>query len=107
MYRFHSLQGQGGVPISVAVNFSFRPSETTFLRVVVGRKALNTTARQAKNGVWELEAVVPHMDNKGLDPIAVPIAAQALTESNGILDAVTVGTYTYLSCKSAISPRRR
>jgi hypothetical protein len=99
VYRFHSLQGHGGVSISVTVNFSFRPSETTFLRVVIGRKALNTTVRQAKNGVWELKAVVPHVDNDRFEPLVVPITAQALTESNGILDAVSVGTYTYLPCK--------
>ncbi|EKM54039.1 uncharacterized protein PHACADRAFT_209866 [Phanerochaete carnosa HHB-10118-sp] len=100
VYRFHSLQGHGGVPISIPVNFTFRPSETTYLRIVVGRKALNTTVRQmSKAGVWELEAVVPRMENDCPEPTPVTITAQALTGMNGVLDAVTVGTYTYLPCE--------
>ena len=104
VHRFHSMQGHGGVPISVTLNFFLRPSERTFLRIVLGRQALSTNVRQvAKSGVWELDAVVPPMENDNMEPLAVPITAQALTESNGILDAVTVGTYTYLTCKSATS----
>lgn len=104
VFRFHSLQGHGGVPISVNVNFTFRPSETTYLRIVVGRKALNTTVRQvAKGGEWELEAIVPRIENETPEPTPVPITVQALTGSNGVLDAVTVGSYTYLSCESRLT----
>ncbi|GJE96718.1 hypothetical protein PsYK624_129240 [Phanerochaete sordida] len=101
VFRFHSLQGHGGVPISITVNFTFRPSETTYLRILVGRRALNTTVRQLpKVGVWELDAIVPRMDNDQPEPTPVAITAQALTGTNGVLDAVTVGTYTYLSTLS-------
>lgn len=96
VYRYHTFEGQGGAPISVTVNFTFRPSETTYLRIVVGRKALNTTVRQLpKLGVWELEAIVPHYDDEQPQTAVMPITAQALTETNGVLDAVTVGSYTY------------
>lgn len=88
------------MPIVVTVNFSHRQSETTYLRIVVGRRALNTTVRQiSKSSTWELEAVVPNVDNEtSLNPV-VPITVQALTDSNGILDAVTVGSYTYWTGK--------
>ena len=87
------------MPITVTVNFTFRPSETTYLRIVVGRKALNTTVRRLpKLGVWELEAVVPQSEDEQPQTAVVPITAQALTETNGALDAVTVGSYTYWLC---------
>ena len=88
------------MPIVVTVNFSHRQSETTYLRIVVGRRALNTTVRQiSKSGTWELEAAVPNVDHEtSLNPV-VPITVQALTDSNGILDAVTVGSYTYWTGK--------
>lgn len=96
VFRYHSFEGEGGVPIIVTLNFSHRPSETTYLRIVIGRRALNTTVRQiAKAGTWELEAIVPHVDNEPPSSPVVPITAQALTGSNGLLDAVTVGSYTY------------
>lgn len=99
VFRFHSFEGHGGTPIAIALNFTFRPSETTFLRLIVGRKALNTNVRQVgKGGLWELEAVVPHMNDHS-EPAVVPIAAQALTTTNGVLDAVTVGSYTYWTCE--------
>lgn len=84
------------MPIAVTVNFSHRQSETTYLRIVVGRRALNTTVRQISNsGTWELEALVPHLDDEtSLNPVA-PVTVQALTDSNGVVDAVTVGSYTY------------
>lgn len=100
VFHFHSFEGHGGVPVAVSVNFTFRPSETTFLRLVIGRKALNTAVRQVgKGGLWELEAIVPHMESGHHEPAVVPITAQALTTTNGVLDAVTVGSYTYWSCE--------
>ena len=96
VFRYHSFEGEGGVPIIVTLNFNHRPKETTYLRIVIGRKPLNTTVRQLpKSGTWELEAVVPLCDGEiSLNPV-VPITAQALTSSSGLLDAVTVGSYTY------------
>ena len=101
VFRYYSFEGEGGVPITITVNFSHRPKETTYLRVVIGRRPLNTTVRQIpKAGVWELEAIVPPLDSDlSLNPV-VPITAQALTGSSGILDAVTVGSYTYWTRKS-------
>lgn len=100
MFRYHTFEGRGGSPVAITVNFSFRPSETTYLRIVIGRKALNTTVRQVGRGsIWELEAVVPHLENAQIGPTVVPIAAQALTTTTGVLDAVTVGSYTYWPCE--------
>ncbi|KAJ3545463.1 hypothetical protein NM688_g5623 [Phlebia brevispora] len=106
VFRYHSFEGEGGVPVLVTVNFNHRPSETTYLRIVIGRRALNTTVRQiSKGGTWELEAIVPHLDSEtSLSPV-VPITAQALTSSNGVLDAVTVGSYTYWTGKHMLCYR--
>lgn len=100
VFRYHSFEGHGGVPITITLNFTYRPNERTYLRIVVGRKALNTSVRQLpKLGVWELEAVVPRFDDEHTHTAVVPIIAQALTDSNGVLDAVTVGSYTYWYCE--------
>ena len=39
--------------------------------------------------------MVPAFDDEPPPTAVVPITAQALTETNGVLDAVTVGSYTY------------
>lgn len=96
VFRYHSFEGHGGIPITITLNFTYRPSERTYLRIVIGRKALNTAVRQLpKLGVWELEAVVPRFEDEHSQAAVVPIMAQALTDTNGVLDAVTVGSYTY------------
>ena len=101
VFRYHTFEGHGGAPIAIALHFTFRPSETTFLRLVVGRRALNTAVRQVgKTGLWELEAVVPYAESEQV----VPITAQALTTTSGVLDAVTVGSYTYWPCESQAPP---
>ena len=71
------------------------------MRIVIGRKPLTTTVRLLpKAGIWELEAVVPSLDaDISMSNTVVPIVAQALTETNGLLDAVTVGPFTYWSRK--------
>ncbi len=49
----------------------------------------------ARTGTWELEAIVPPLDDHHQQSTVLPITAQALTDTNGLLDAVTVGSYTY------------
>lgn len=95
-------EGPAGTTIWVSVQFSLIRAETTFLRIVVGNRALSTTVRASKSeqeNEWELEAVVPELEMVSSDlhgpSSTVPLTVQALNHSNVALDTLTFGKFTY------------
>lgn len=102
VYGYSPSEGPAGARIVVNVHFNLLSSETTFLRVVVGNRALSTTVRQSQDrrfGEWELEAVIPEFETALLGAsspsTAVPLTVQALNGTNETLDSVTFGKFTY------------
>ncbi|KAI0644645.1 hypothetical protein C8Q79DRAFT_1001917 [Trametes meyenii] len=117
VYGYSPSEGPAGVSIVVNVHFNLVSAETTFLRIVVGHRALSTTVRQAQDrrlGEWELEAVVPELESALSAPgggapataasATVPLTVQALNSSNATLDSVTFGKFTYSARRVAASP---
>ncbi|KAI9066627.1 hypothetical protein FKP32DRAFT_363816 [Trametes sanguinea] len=111
VYGYSPCEGPAGASIVVNVHFNLVSVETTFLRIVVGQRALSTTVRQSQDrryGEWELEAVIPELDaaSPGLPPpsATVPLTVQALNSSNETLDSVTFGKFTYSQRRVAPSP---
>ncbi|EJF57733.1 hypothetical protein DICSQDRAFT_140019 [Dichomitus squalens LYAD-421 SS1] len=102
IFGFSPQEGSAGTSIVVNVHFSLLRSETTFLRIVVGNRALSTVVRPAQSeqeNEWELEAIVPDLTPASTDASAssstVPVTVQALNRSNVTLDSLTFGRFTY------------
>ncbi|KAL4253447.1 hypothetical protein ABKN59_002077 [Abortiporus biennis] len=97
VHGYHNLESEAGMPIKVALHFCHSSAQTTYLRLVLGRKALTTTVRPLKNskqGTWELESIAPtntHMN------VPFPLSVQALNSENGVLDSLVVGNFSYCS----------
>jgi hypothetical protein len=90
-------QGEQGVPITVRIHFNPNMAETIYVRLVVGHKAVRTMVRElqgATYGRWQLDAAVPPFDEQA-SPTKLLISAQALNESDAILDSVTFGEFVY------------
>ncbi|KAH9858639.1 hypothetical protein C2E23DRAFT_864511 [Lenzites betulinus] len=110
VYGYGPSEGPAGVSIIVNVHFNLVSTQTTFLRIVVGNRALSTTVRQSQDrrfGEWELETVIPDLDTAAPGSSAsasVPLTVQALNGSNETLDSVTFGKFTYSNRRSAPSP---
>ncbi|KAI0823622.1 hypothetical protein BC628DRAFT_1411405 [Trametes gibbosa] len=111
VYGYGPSEGPGGVSIVVNVHFNLVSTQTTFLRIVVGHRALSTTVRQSQDrrfGEWELEAVIPELDTASAGSSspspAVPLTVQALNASNETLDSITFGKFTYSHRRLAPSP---
>ncbi|KAI0371050.1 hypothetical protein BV20DRAFT_979097 [Pilatotrama ljubarskyi] len=111
VYGYTPSEGPAGSSIVVNVHFNLVSTETTFLRIVVGNRALSTTVRQSQDrrfGEWELEAVIPELETtssgSSSDSTAVPLTVQALNGSNDTLDSVTFGNFTYSLRRLAPSP---
>ena len=95
VYGYYPSEGVVGSSISVALNFQARTSQTIFLRVLIGARALSTTVQQysqRKPGAWELQATAPQLE---VSAGTVPLSVQALNGSEEILDEVTFGQFTY------------
>lgn len=102
MLGYTPQEGPAGTTIWVCVQFSLIRVETTFLRIVVGNRALSTTVRASKSdqeNEWELEAVVPELETvcsgASGSSSTVPLTVQALNQSNVALDTLTFGRFTY------------
>ena len=102
IFGYSPQEGSAGTSIVVNVHFSLLRSETTFLRIVVGNRALSTVVKPASSeqeNEWELEAVVPELEPASTDASGlsstVPITVQALNRSNVTLDSLTFGKFTY------------
>lgn len=111
VYGYGPSEGPGGVSIVVNVHFNLVSTQTTFLRIVVGHRALSTTVRQSQDrrfGEWELEAVIPELDTASAGSSspspAVPLTVQALNASNETLDSITFGKFTYSHRRTYSAP---
>ncbi|KAI0743444.1 hypothetical protein C8Q80DRAFT_1272145 [Daedaleopsis nitida] len=110
VYSYTPQEGAAGTTIVVTVQFSFLSTETTFLRVVVGNRALSTAVRPSttkREGEWDLEAVIPDFAAAASSPFpssTVSLTVQALDSFNTTLDSVTFGKFTYIGRRGAPSP---
>ncbi|KAI8969582.1 hypothetical protein BD414DRAFT_503094 [Trametes punicea] len=111
VYGYSPCEGPAGASIVVNVHFNLISTETTFLRIVVGQRALSTTVRQSQDrryGEWELEAVIPDLEaaspGTSMPSATVPLTVQALNGSNDTLDSVTFGKFTYSQRRVSHSP---
>ncbi|KAI0768659.1 hypothetical protein BD413DRAFT_493662 [Trametes elegans] len=111
VFSYTPAEGPAGASIVVNVHFKLVSAETTFLRIVVGTRALSTTVRQAQDrrfGEWELEAVIPELETASPGTSApsgtVPLTVQALNGTNETLDSVMFGNFTYSNRRIPPSP---
>ena len=112
IFGYTPSEGAAGTPIVVTVQFLFESSETTFLRIVVGTRALSTAVRASaskRSGEWDLEAIAPDLDLASpglLSSSRVPLTVQALNSVNATLDSLTFGDFTYTHRRTSKLPRR-
>ncbi|KAI0780168.1 hypothetical protein C8Q74DRAFT_747171 [Fomes fomentarius] len=110
VFGYTPHEGVAGISIVVNVQFTFLSDETTFLRIVVGNRALSTAVRASasKRGCeWDLEATVPDFEtatSTGFPSSTVPLTVQALNSANVTLDSLTFGKFTYTRRYAAPSP---
>ena len=89
---YYPAQGPVGSAVSVSLRLLGSPEQMVFLRLVIGRTALNTNVRMHSD-TWELRAVV----GTDVPPRARTDAftVQALNKRDEVLDSLTFGTFTY------------
>ncbi|KAI0745120.1 hypothetical protein C8Q76DRAFT_851946 [Earliella scabrosa] len=110
VYSYTPRDGSAGSAIVVTVQFTFMSTETTFLRIVVGNRALSTSVRASaskREGEWDLQATIPELDiaaTSAFPPSTVPLTVQALNGSNITLDSLTFGKFTYTGSRATPSP---
>lgn len=107
VYSYTPRDGPAGSAIVVTVQFTFMSTETTFLRIVVGNRALSTSVRASaskREGEWDLQATIPELDiaaTSAFPPSTVPLTVQALNGSNITLDSLTFGKFTYTGSRTS------
>ncbi|RPD78382.1 hypothetical protein L226DRAFT_568032 [Lentinus tigrinus ALCF2SS1-7] len=112
VYGYTPREGAAGSSIIVTVRFIFESTETTFLRIVVGNRALSTAVSASATGrlgEWDLEATAPDFEAAAAGSSfssTVPLTVQALNSSNATLDSVTFGRFTYRSRASPLLLKR-
>ncbi|KAI0717220.1 hypothetical protein C8T65DRAFT_707297 [Cerioporus squamosus] len=112
VYGYTPQEGAAGTPIVVTVRFIFESTETTFLRIVVGNRALSTAVSASATGrlgEWDLKATAPDFEAATAGPLCsstVPLTVQALDASNATLDSVTFGKFTYCTRASSVLLKR-
>ncbi|KAK1229154.1 hypothetical protein PQX77_007726 [Marasmius sp. AFHP31] len=90
-------EGEGGVPITVRMDFIHSSPDAIFVRLVVGVRPVPTKVEELpteKFGKWKLDATVPVLDSSATSE-RVLLSVQALNQSNRVLDAVTFGGFSY------------
>lgn len=110
VYGYGPQEGVAGTSVVVNVQLNLVQPETTFLRVVVGNRALSTAVRPSQSkdsNEWELEAVLPEFESIAPDvpgpSSTVPLTVQALNSSNVTLDSITFGNFTYIHRRTLTS----
>ncbi|PPQ99731.1 hypothetical protein CVT24_009714 [Panaeolus cyanescens] len=101
-------EGEPGVPISVRIHFHPDQSDPTFVRLVIGNKAVPTKVRQLPGityGSWQLNAAAPPFDRLQFDNTKVLISVQALNKDDAVLDSVTFGHFSYWAADRRSLPR--
>ncbi len=112
VYGYTPHEGGAGTSITVTVRFIFESTETTFLRIVVGNRALSTAVSASSTGClgeWDLEATAPDFEaatagSPYSSESTVPLTVQALNSSNTTIDSVTFGKFTYCTRTLIIVP---
>ncbi|KAH6914124.1 developmental regulator medusa [Coprinopsis sp. MPI-PUGE-AT-0042] len=109
-------EGERGVPITVHIHLQQELVDATYIRLVIGQKAVATKVRELPGGAygrWQLDAIAPpfQQDRYSSSSSKVLLSVQALNQDNTILDSVTFGEFSYWSStcpfplpSSAISP---
>lgn len=102
VYGYGPQEGTAGTCLVVQLQFHPVSQETTFLRIVVGNRALATDVHPTPGkceGEWDLRAVVPELEalssNGAAAAATVPVTVQALNASNCTIDSLTFGSFTY------------
>lgn len=110
VFGYTPHEGAAGISIVVNVQFTFMSDETTFLRIVVGNRALSTAVRASaskRECEWDLQATVPDFEtatSTGFPSSTVPLTVQALNNANVTLDSLTFGKFTYTrQCMSPLA----
>ncbi|TFK86991.1 hypothetical protein K466DRAFT_646110 [Polyporus arcularius HHB13444] len=114
VYGYTPHEGGAGTSITVTVRFIFESTETTFLRIVVGNRALSTAVSASSTGClgeWDLEATAPDFEaatagSPYSSESTVPLTVQALNSSNTTIDSVTFGKFTYCTRASPLLLKR-
>ncbi|KAH9940526.1 uncharacterized protein BXZ73DRAFT_88763 [Epithele typhae] len=91
VYGYNISDAPAGTYVVVRLHFNFVTTENTFLRIVVGGRALTTDVHGSPSnlpGEWDLRAIVPELGS------AYPAAHQAST-ANCIIDSLVFGKYTF------------
>lgn len=97
VYSYDPPEGGPGTTISARMTFVMRTAETTYMRLVIGRRALTTAVQQvAEHGrkILQLQASVP-LDAFTIHASVVALTVQALNSRDEILDSCTFGAFHY------------
>ncbi|KAG2153686.1 uncharacterized protein EDB93DRAFT_209246 [Suillus bovinus] len=91
-------EGEQNVPVVVNFNCTADLAAGSYIRLVVGRRAVGTKVRElgpAGYGHWQLEANVPPFSRHNTTSPNLPLTIQALADDKTLLDSVTFGEFTY------------
>lgn len=94
VYAYSPPQGPPGATITANIDFTLQASDTIFLRLVLGRRALTTSVRRLPDRHFELQARVPLRDVQAAATSVMPLSAQALSSDDEVIDTVTFGNFT-------------
>ncbi|KAG2072316.1 hypothetical protein BDR04DRAFT_1153560 [Suillus decipiens] len=92
------VEGEQNVPVLVNFNCTADLAAGSYIRLVVGRRAVGTKVRElgpAGYGHWQLEATVPPFSRHNSTSPNLPLTIQALADDKTLLDSVTFGEFTY------------
>lgn len=106
VYAYSPPQGPPGATITANIDFTMQAADTIFLRLVLGRRALTTSVRRLPDRHFELQARVPIRDVQAITNSVMTLSAQALNNTDEVVDTVTFGNFTVVDIGTcAVQPR--
>ena len=94
VYSYTPSEGEQNVPITAYMNFFIKSTDPTYVRLVVGRKAVATQVQPLEH-CWQLDAVAPPFDRERAGSAKVALTVQLMDGRNTVLESFTFGEFTY------------
>ncbi|KAH9920723.1 uncharacterized protein B0H18DRAFT_585713 [Fomitopsis serialis] len=104
VFAYSPPQGPPGATITANIDFTVQATDTIYLRLVLGRRALTTSVRRLPYKHFELQARVPMDDSTGSPGSVMALSAQALGSNDELIDTVTFGNFTIVDFGTYVAP---